>query len=172
MLAVAVSDTRCVFARLVRDLTGDVYSHALIADPPTDRIFESQLFTGYGKWSRYTANPAERIRGYAPTLATNAQQTAALAWCDETYRGTFYGFGQLVTLGAALCLARIGIKDDAIVRDRLVCSELVYYWIEKLGARYRADVKRFHNDPDTFTPGLLHKYCEASKLWTLRVSQL
>jgi hypothetical protein len=154
----ASADWDHVFSRTARKVTGQDRTHAGIHRTEVDMSFEQRLMCRYYPWGDYQ-KPGMRVEEWEIKLPRTRVNEAFVRLRDR-FIGRRYGIGQLLNMTTALLWAKVGVKREMSVRRGLVCSELVWHFIDELGGMHQRTLREVYRDPNIFTPGDLKVLCD------------
>jgi hypothetical protein len=123
--------------------------------------FEQRYYCRYYPWADYE-KPGMRVDEWEVRASYSRVQTAFIRVRDR-FIGKRYAVGQLVNITSSVLWARVGVKREASLRKGLVCSELVWHFIDELGGDHQRRLRAIFRDPDLFTPGDLKDFCDGRK---------
>ena len=145
----ASSHLRHPMAKAIRRVSGEDWSHAGLRYECT-KTFEARLRVGSYSWLEYH-DGEHRLAEVELTRVNDAKLLRALYEIKTQFNGDFYGVGQLLAMLPWALWRRVGVKRAQAVTDALVCSELVWHFIDAVGSPYQALLRLFWQK-DEFTP--------------------
>lgn len=154
----ASSDLKSLLASEIRRRTDSEFSHAwIVAD--LDNTFEAKWRVGYYPRAEYD-DPNYRIFQVSVNVPL-ARRKRAFENLVKDYNGQVYGIGQALSIGWSLAWGRVGIKKKVKLTRGLVCSEVVWRYLNNMGGTIQRNLHAQIKDPNRCLPH------ELVKLWKM-----
>ena len=152
------TDKNHSFSKIARAATKKDRTHCGLHRVESNQTYEQRLKCGYYSWSDYTKPDIEvdewQLLGVSEERVVRA--FIALRWNFDDQR---YNVGQLLAFLPYLLWRKIGVDKDIRISKLLVCSELVWHFIDNLGGNHQRVLRAELPDKDEVTPGDIKEFC-------------
>ena len=148
--------------KLIKFFTGSRWSHSFLIVNPIyglESVQEASLVVQFIPFdAHYRKNVSQEYVLFAPSGVSEEKIEAALTLCYREFAGVKYGYLSLFWFVYRWLMEKIGVdvrKRKNWMSDGVICSELVFYFLEALGEPFTEILADFN--PDTIQPEDLYK---------------
>ena len=146
------TDRESNLAAIIRRATKQDRSHCGLHHTEYDITYEQRLKCGYYPWSDYE-NPGVDVDEWEVVGASHKRIMEAFRDCRDLFHGQRYAYGQILAFLPYLFWRGRGKERDMRITKYLVCSELVWHFIDCLGGQHSKVLWRCLPEKDEVTPG-------------------